>query len=112
LGHINGNHEKRRTVEMEDNPEWISAPRTRSVPRKTGCRDGRKEYEEWRAKGSIMERSASLKHQCDRILHLMERLLGGTGIWERNRYNMNNHRHVHILLSLASYKVTDQDQLG
>jgi hypothetical protein len=51
-----------------------------------------------------MARSSSPKHQCDRILHLMEIFLRGTGIQGRNRYNMNNHRHVHILQSLASYE--------
>lgn len=57
-GCIHGNHDKKRRVEMEDNPEWISTPRTRYAPKRTRCRDGRKGCDELRAKGHIMARSA------------------------------------------------------
>jgi hypothetical protein len=42
LGSINGNHEKRRTIVMEDNTAWISSPRTRYESKKEKCRYGRK----------------------------------------------------------------------
>jgi hypothetical protein len=102
-GHIQGNHEKKMKLEMEDNPEWILAPRIRYLPKKTRCRDGRKGYEDLRAKGSIMERSASPGYQCIRILHLIETLLGGTSVWVRIRYNLNNCKHFHTFLGLSSH---------
>jgi len=100
LGNINGNHEKRRTREMEDNTAWISALRIRYESRQVDCRYGRKGYDYLRDKESIMATNALPTHECVHILHLMEQLLGGMGIRGRNRYNQSNYTQAHSLLHL------------